>query len=59
MNNDEFEEWWKENIDDFPDEDTAKEVYKEILEETGEVAWSNMDEDDREGWQDNLVKSFD
>ena len=56
-----FREWWKENLAD--DEnlsiEEARELYMEVREEYGDKSFENMGEEDREGWEHNIIKSFD
>lgn len=49
----EFEEWCNDNEMD-PEDDEAKEFYKEYLSEVD--SWEGMDPDDRTGWEDNMIK---
>ena len=51
----EFREWCEENGED-PQDESAHDTYKEILEETGDKFWDNLDENDRAGWEDNMNK---
>lgn len=51
-----FEYCKSNNID--PNDDTNREEYDEILQDN-EKFWDTMDEDDRDGWNDNIIKSFD
>jgi hypothetical protein len=53
----EFRAWCKENKED-PSEESVRESYCEIQRECGEQAWDDMDENDREGWEHNIGKSF-
>lgn len=50
-----FLDYCKHNNLDPRDEDSIEE-YKEILAETGDDWWDSLDEDDRDGWTDNMNK---
>lgn len=54
----EFLKWCKENDED-PETEEAHERYSEIEAETGDSFWKNLEGDDRDGWGDNIIKSFD
>lgn len=50
-----FLEYCKDNELD-PEEDGSMDEYKEVMAETGDAWWDNLDEDDRDGWTDNMNK---
>ena len=39
-----------------PEDEDSWEMWKEVQAELGDSAWGSMDEDDREGWNDNMNK---
>lgn len=51
----EFLDYCKENGLDPADEESMEE-YKEVMVETGDAWWDNLDDDDRDGWTDNMNK---
>jgi hypothetical protein len=53
-----FKKWCKENKEDPEDED-CRERYQLIQIETGQGFWDNLDEADREGWEDKIAKDWD
>jgi len=50
-----FEDWCEQNELD-PEDEGAKEEYKEYLSEVGPSFWNDMDPNDRAGWEDNIIK---
>jgi|GEM_PF-4569528 len=50
-----YKEWCEYHELD-ADSEESRDQYKEYLEETGDGFWKNLDEDDRAGWEDNLLK---
>ena len=53
-----FREWCNENEENYEDDDSRKN-YHDFQRETGQGFWDDLDEDDREGWEHNIIKSFD
>lgn len=53
----EYREYCRQNDLDPEDEDNRAH-YKEVKDELDNY-WDDMDEDDRDGWNDNILKSFD
>lgn len=51
----EFREYCQDQGVDFEDE-SEREGYNEMLEETGDKFWDNCSEDDKAGWIDNMNK---
>jgi hypothetical protein len=51
----EFLDYCKENGLDPADEESMEE-YKEVMAETGDAWWDSLDDDDRDGWTDNMNK---
>ncbi len=51
----EFLEFCKENELD-PDDDDSMEMHKEVLAESGDAWWDGLDDDNRDGWTDNMNK---
>ena len=51
----EYREWCEEEECDPLDPD-SRLYYKEYLEETGDGFLENLDEDDADGWTDNMNK---
>ena len=39
-----------------PEDESSWEMWKEMKEELGDSAWETMDDDEREGWIDNMNK---
>jgi len=39
-----------------PEDEESFEEYKEVMEETGDAWWANLDEDEEAGWTDNMNK---
>jgi len=54
----EYREWCKSDGLD-PLDEFSREMYNEMQAETGQEFWDGLDEDDRDGWNDNIIKSFD
>jgi hypothetical protein len=54
----EFRNWCKENDED-PTSDQSRESYNIVEEECGRKAWDTLDENDKDGWTDNITKGLD
>ena len=52
----EYREWCEENDLDW---DCSRDEYRDWKSETGQAFWDDMDEDERDGWNDNIIKSLD
>jgi len=53
-----FRKWCQETEQD-PQDEGARASYDEMQEEVGPKFWENLSEEDRAGWEDNIIKSFD
>ena len=53
----EYREQCLANGEDYENED-VRQNYEEMKDEI-ESFWDDLDEDDRAGWTDNIIKSFD
>ena len=51
----EFREWCKEHEEDPQNEDVYND-YSEMLKETGQAFWDDLDPNDRAGYDDNIHK---
>jgi hypothetical protein len=52
----EFREWCAECEED-PQDEGARERYEEIQDESGPKFWEQLNDDERAGWEDNIIKS--
>ena len=53
-----FREWCKEYEED-PEDEGSRDGYNEYLSEYGDGFWEGLDDDERDGWEGNITKSFD
>lgn len=49
-----FRQWCHENDCD-PEDESARESYKEIRAETGQAFWDNLDDDERDGYESMMT----
>lgn len=53
-----FREWCKENEED-PENEDSREHYQIVQRESGQGFWDDLDDDERAGWEHNMLKDSD